>query len=535
MRLTLFFCVLFNVVFLFAKAEGIDSSLYLKKSITGKISPKSVVHNGQGIFFAQNMMYRHTVTVYDRNYTEIAVIKDVVNPSKYGFDEYNCKLKGGPVECAFSHNGKYAWVSNYNMSGCDSTQFVKPGCDNCSGTGKYDSSFVYKINVFSKEIEAIVKVGAVPKYVATSPDDKWVLVTNWSSGDLSIVDASLNKEVKRIKLGTFPRGIVVDNKSKFAYCTVMGSTKIARVSLVDFSVNFIDNVGKGPRHLCISPDDKWLYLTLNSENKIAKIDLSNWSVKKLKVGHQPRSMAISKDGRSLFIVNYNDNTFSKVDAESFKTLAISKTKTHPIGITYDDARNEVWVACYSGFLQVFKDSLIKSDYNYEDNGLEDDQLAINSNGSISVAHLDQEKIDTIDSVIEEEQIIAIATDISSSILPVRRLYLDFSKKFNVKLQSKPVVVENEKVELSEYIHPKVSSSLNASDGHLVVVGTFGDPINAKNMIAVMESKGLNANSFFNSEKGMTYVFVQSNNDLTILKSWANSNIPSDVEYWIMHK
>ena len=39
--------------------------LALKTTFGGAISPKSVAASGTGLVFAQNMMYRHSVTVYD--------------------------------------------------------------------------------------------------------------------------------------------------------------------------------------------------------------------------------------------------------------------------------------------------------------------------------------------------------------------------------------------------------------------------------------------------------------------------------------
>ncbi len=39
--------------------------LHLRTTITGRISPKSVVASGSGLVTAQNMMYTHTITVYD--------------------------------------------------------------------------------------------------------------------------------------------------------------------------------------------------------------------------------------------------------------------------------------------------------------------------------------------------------------------------------------------------------------------------------------------------------------------------------------
>lgn len=543
-RFLLFFFTLLIATFAFA---SVDSSLYLKKSISGKISPKSVVHNGAGIFYAQNMMYKHTVTVYNRKYELVKTIKDVVNPSKLNHPEYPFKVKGGPVECAFSHNGLYAWVSNYNMSGGDSTQFAHPGCDNCSGSGKYDSSFVYKINTTTHQIETIVKVGAVPKYVAVSPDDKWVLVSNWSSGDVSIVSVEKGKEVKRVKVGTFPRGIVVDSKSEYAYITVMGSTKIARLNLSDFSVNFIEDIGKGPRHLCISPDDKWLYLTLNSENKIAKIDLNSWGVQKIKVGHQPRSMTISGDGKFLYVVNYNDNTFSKIETKGMTTLAVTETKKHPIGITYDDLTREVWVACYVGYIQVFKDSLVKSGEKIElDEKIEEDQLVVEQTKPASVAILGGvEKVDSLADVLVEVEEVEVEEEVYASarfMQPIRRLYLESGKTFDFS-KNKPKSIEKpaekpvEKVEKVKTSTPPVIQEvkLESTSPYLVIVGSFKEADNAQSMIEIMKKKGLLADTFLHPTKQLNYVYVYSAASFEQAKSWATQYVGDKTEYWVMHQ
>ena len=88
------------------KNDSVSKTLVLQKTIYGQISPKSIVHSGDGLFFAQNMMYNHTVTVYDRNYKLLKTIKDEVNLADYGFDDYNNTYKGAPVEVAFSHGGQ---------------------------------------------------------------------------------------------------------------------------------------------------------------------------------------------------------------------------------------------------------------------------------------------------------------------------------------------------------------------------------------------------------------------------------------------
>ena len=327
--------------------------MQLKKIIRGNISPKSVVHSGHGLFFAQNMMYRHTVTVYDRKYRLIKTISDTIDPARFGYARYKGIYRGSPVETAFTSDGEYAWVSNYEMSG---RGFRRPGNDSGGPSGNYDNSFLYRIDTGSLKVDRVAMVGAVPKYVALTPDNGRVLVTNWCDWDMSVVDAAKAREVKRVKLGRFPRGVVLDRAGKTAWVAVMGSTDIAKVDLDTYKVSWNRGVGASPRHLCLDPEERWLYATLNGEGRVAKIDLATGRpVKKVTTGAAPRSMVLSRDGQTLYVVNYHANTVSKVRTSDMAVLQTVRTNHHPIGITYDAGTRQVWVACYSGSLMVFQD------------------------------------------------------------------------------------------------------------------------------------------------------------------------------------
>ncbi len=297
-------------------------------------------------------MYRHTVTIYNSSGQRLAKIKDGVNLRKFGFKEYeNENYRGGPVEAAFTKDGKYLWVSNYSMIG---TGFEQPGCDACIGK-EFDPSFIYKINCTSFEIEAVVKVGAVPKYIAISEDQQTLIVSNWTSSDISIVDLSTEKVKKTVSIGAHPRGIDITADSKTAYVTVMGSTKIAEVDLNSYEVNYIRDVGRSPRHLVLSNHDSLLYVSLNSSNKILQYNRHNQSKKYCKTASGPRSMVVSPSGNYLYCVNYFDHSFSKIDAKKMEIMETVETSEKPIGICANWDASEIWVACYSGRIEIFKD------------------------------------------------------------------------------------------------------------------------------------------------------------------------------------
>ena len=327
--------------------------LTLIKTIEGNISPKSIVQGTKTRFFAQNMMYQHSVTVYDAEGNLIKTISDEVDGSLLD-PAFSGKYRGAPVEAAVTFNGRYLWVSNYEMFG---KGFHKPGRDNCRIKDTYDKSYLYKINTSTLAIEESAKTGCIPKYVAVTANNKYVLVTNWCSGDLSIINTANGETVQQIFLGKYPRGIAIEPSSKYAWVAVMGDKKIAKVNLETLEIDKWYDVGRGPRHLCLRADT--LYISLNKDNKIVKFNTRKGTkIGSVRTGKAPRSMVLSRDGQYLYVVNYKSNTMSKVRASDMSIIESVKTKSHPIGITFDPFTENIWVACYSGAIQIFHDGAI---------------------------------------------------------------------------------------------------------------------------------------------------------------------------------
>lgn len=447
-------------------------------TISGRISPKSIVYNKKGLFFAQNMMYRHTITVYNRDFELVKTISDEVKLSDYGIDKYKGSYKGAPVECAFSHNGKFAWVSNYEMQGGTSEEFKKPGCDGCVGK-KYDQSYVYRINTATFNIDAVIEVGSVPKFIAATPNNKYVLVTNWTSGDLSIIDTEINKEIKRIDLGSLPRGIDINSTSTYAYIAIMGSDKIAEVNLNTYDVSWIKDVGRGPRHICISPDDKFLYVTINNESKVDKINLEDKSITYVKTGNQPRSMAISKDGNFLYVVNYNSNTLYKIQTSNMEIVYKVNTKSKPIGVTFDDKKKNVWVACYTGKIMVFHDT-------YYD-------------PAEPLMYATKE---------EEEALTFLGNGFLNETKPQKTL-ASIAEKADPE-DYKTITQNDEEEEEHEegMVNPKEQENI---DGYLVVAGSFSKEYHAEKKLKYFKEKGHKAGIYYSEDKNVYRVFVANTN------------------------
>jgi YVTN family beta-propeller protein len=332
----------------------LEAKMKLIKTINGSITPKSVRSSGDGVVSAHNMMYRHSVTVYDaRTFELLHTVPDSVSLQKFGYSNSPSIFKGAPVEGAYAPDGKFLYVSNYAMYG---PGYNKEGHDTCSPASGFDKSFVYRINRSNYEIDAIYLVGSVPKVVEATPDNKYVLAANWCSYTVSVISVAAQKVVKTIKIGRYPRGIAISNDSKRAYVAEMGGNRIHVINLEDFTITHIP-IGSNPRAIVLSPDNTKMYVTMNLSGKVASWDLvANIAGKSVKTGEAARSLAISSDGSSLFVVNFKSNTMSKVRTSDMKVLETIKACNEPIGITYDTPTGNTWVACYKGQIKIYSNS-----------------------------------------------------------------------------------------------------------------------------------------------------------------------------------
>lgn len=353
-RRTLLFSLIFILGVFPSSADEISSEatrLVLVKTIYGDISPKSVRSSGTGLVSAHNMMYRHSVTLYNSQTMElVSTIPDSVSLSKFGYSQYSGNYRGAPVEGAYSPDGKYLYFTNYAMYG---KGFNKEGHDTCSPASGYDKSFLSRIDLETNQIDAIYPVGSVPKVVQVTPDNKYILVSNWCSYTVNIISVESQKTVKIIKIGRYPRGIAVSSDSAYAYVAEMGGNRIHRIDLGTFEVSYIP-IGSNPRAIVLSPDDKTLYVTMNIAGKVQGWDLVNGkSLGLVNTGKAARSLAISSDGSALFVVNFESDTVSKVRTSDLKILQTIKVCNEPIGVTYDVPTSRTWVACYGGSIKIF--------------------------------------------------------------------------------------------------------------------------------------------------------------------------------------
>ena len=314
-----------------------------------RLQTKSVVATPSGLLFAQNMMYRHNVMVLNAQGEIVQVIDDEIDPSSFGLQ--GPVVRGSPVEAAVSPDGRHVYVSNYKLYGPGYRSNADDDCD----AGDWEDSLVYRIDTEALTIDGAVEVGAVPKFMAVTPDGRLLLVANWCGFDVSVIDLASFTEVTRLPVGRHPRGLAISSDSSTAYVAVMGAGIIRRIDLASLTLNGdVDDAGPTPRHLVLSADDQFLFVTNNYGDTVRRIDLTGNEPPIVRpVPSRPRTMVASDDGSTLYVVSYDADLLTVLRASDLDVLQQVSTGDRPIGVTFEGRTRSVWVANYSGSLMRF--------------------------------------------------------------------------------------------------------------------------------------------------------------------------------------
>ncbi|WP_161965191.1 YncE family protein [Ornithinimicrobium cerasi] len=337
-----------------AQAHPSDETALTQLDYLTEGTPKSVVASGHGLMITNNMMYSHTSTIFDSTSREVLTrLDDSLDLSEYGVEGHPGVSVGSPVEATWTDDGRYAYVSNYSMYG---ENFGREGFDDCFKDSGVGASTVYRFDAEEMAWDEVIEVGAVPKYLEITPDQKTLLVSNWCDYTVSVVDMATGEETGTLDVGRNPRGIVVMPDNRTALVTAMWNQQVWRLDLEEMTSEVVLETPPGPRHLNLTADGETAYLTVARSDLIYKLDAQTMEiVDEVVPGLEPRSMAMSPDEKALYVVNYDEATVSKIRTSDMEVIDKVDVDAVPIGIDYDPVTHTVWVACYNGGIYVFDD------------------------------------------------------------------------------------------------------------------------------------------------------------------------------------
>lgn len=343
-----------------------DRRLTLYRRELGELTPKSIVATKDGAVFAQNMIYKRSVSVFDHAGNHLIDIqarapRALLNlPEDAKWEAWSRKtgkklpqkwVWGAPVEAAVHPDGRRLFVSNYYIQGAGPTGAVTDDCK----IEKPKPSYVWEIDIATLSIVKSYPAGVTPKFLALTNDGKKLLVTNWC-GPLSIIDVDESDGVeptRSVKVGSFPRGIAVAPDDSVAYVASMGRSEISVVDLDTLEVIATFDPGKGPRHLLIGPDGN-LWVSSSHTGNVHVMDRATGEIiASVKSGKDARSMAFSSDGSALYVGNYGEDSLSVIDTRSKRVVQKIATGPQPIGVAFEPVEERVWVSCYVGSVRLY--------------------------------------------------------------------------------------------------------------------------------------------------------------------------------------
>ncbi|MBL7743869.1 MAG: YncE family protein [Chitinophagaceae bacterium] len=341
---------------------------------------KSVLFNSNGSrLYAMNL---EGMSVYEFDQASRKVIREFkFKPTKgtgwdYAKDKPIPSYQEKPVEACLSHGDKILWVSLHNAEGIvpirvDSielnTSTIATDLQGGHGAKKQGSKRIRVIYPGQHQKDSfdvpLITTGKTPKIISRTADNKYLLVSNWHSYNVSILEMNENeypyaKVIGTVPVSSIPRGIAVDDKAHRSFVAIMGGATITVINNTAWMKETDINVESNPRHIVMDTSGH-LFVSYNKLAKVACIDAETGKTLFTAPTHaQPRTIILSKNHKFLFVTCYSSDYVEvfKINDTNFQQVASLPCKGHPVGVDVfeDNDKLEAWVCSYSnGSISVF--------------------------------------------------------------------------------------------------------------------------------------------------------------------------------------
>jgi YVTN family beta-propeller protein len=360
MILTIWRALLILVVLIPLSAQGVE--LKHLKTFEGAGAPKSVEISPDGQYAAimnlEGMDFWLISTTNLQISKKAQFFKTPAQGWNYKTQQPIQSYAQKPVECAFSGDGRFLWISLHN-AGAIVVYDTEEGP--VSPNLPYERLKITDCITGNSSEQRAIKIPTekTPKIIKVTPDEKYALVANWHSSSVSIVDVQTYQTIKNIHLGgeTWykPRGIAISSDSKRAYVANMRGGTISVIDLTTLTVTEDIPVTLNPRHVILAKNQKTLYISDNILGKIVKFDLlSRKKTREVAIGKKARTIALSPDEQYVFGVSHDESRLVVLDAEGLEIIHQERFP-FPLGLAITPDGKQLWVTSYrEGMIGVYE-------------------------------------------------------------------------------------------------------------------------------------------------------------------------------------
>lgn len=349
-----------------------EDLVYVKKEVlTAASGTKAVLFNGTGTrLYAMNL---EGMSVYEFDQATRKILREFkFTPTRgTGWDYAKSRpipsYQEKPVEACFSHNDRILWVSLHNAEGIVPIfvdEFEQAYNKPIAGMKSKPVTVVYpgkdKKDIFHVPL---IETGKTPKVISRTSDSRYLLVSNWHSRNVSVLEMNaevypFGKVISTVPVSAIPRGIVVDDIHKRSYVAIMGGASLSVINNTTWKSDTTYRVAASPRHVVMDTSGH-LFVSYNSLGTIACIDAnSGKTLFTAKTHAQPRTIVLSKNHKFIFVTCYTSDIVDvyKINDNNFTKVASLPCGGRPVGVDiYEDPEKlEAWVCSYSsGSISVY--------------------------------------------------------------------------------------------------------------------------------------------------------------------------------------
>jgi YVTN family beta-propeller protein len=123
-----------------------------------------------------------------------------------------------------------------------------------------------------------VTVGSFPRYIAATPNQAFVYVTNRDSADVSVIATATNTVVATVPVGPDPRGLAVTPNGAFVYVANAGDSTISVIATASNTVVTTIQLATQPFSVTVAPNGAFAYVANTGGPSVDVIDTATNAV-----------------------------------------------------------------------------------------------------------------------------------------------------------------------------------------------------------------------------------------------------------------
>lgn len=174
--------------------------------------------------------------------------------------------------------------------------------------------------------------------VAVDADSRRAYVTNYDSGTVAVIDLKSHRVIRRL-LGSSsgcvqPESVAVSRSTQQLLVTCGGSKRVFVFDLSSLDAPRRIKTGTGPLRVAVNEAAKKAYVAARGGSALTVIDLSNPSSasSSIAVGSKPQAIAVDEERQIAYVSRWDSNKVSVVDLRDERTIGHVTVGRNPNGL-----------------------------------------------------------------------------------------------------------------------------------------------------------------------------------------------------------